>query len=91
MGNLVIKAIVWNVWLARNDHVFNANTMSAFDITLKVDRILLSWFYAITNGSKEKLEGSMALISKSLDFLGSHAAISGEIPTPEEDHDLNLG
>lgn len=42
IGDLVVKAIVWNVWLARNDCVFNATVMPAHAIILKIDRILLS-------------------------------------------------
>lgn len=76
------------MWLARNDLVFNANSISAFDVILKIDRMLLSWFSVVSDGIKEKLEGSMTLIRRSLDFFGSRAEPSGEVPATEEDIDL---
>lgn len=79
------------MWLARNDLVFNANTISAFHVVLKVDRMLLFWFSAVSDGAKQKMEGSMALICRSLDFLGSRAESSGEVPLPEKDFDLIVG
>lgn len=77
MSDLVVKAIVWNVWLARNDCIFNANAISAQVILLKVDCMLLSWFSAVPNATKEKLVDSMTTIRRSLDFIGPRVESPG--------------
>lgn len=87
MGDLVIKSIVWNVWLARNDRIFSANAMPTHVLILKVDHMLLSWFSSVTEGTKEKLADSMT-IHRSLEFLGPRVVNSGGVPTSEEVQDL---
>lgn len=42
IGDLVVKLIVWNTWLARNDYIFSANILPAHALILKIDRMLLS-------------------------------------------------
>lgn len=42
MGDIVLKAIFWNVWLARNDRMFYVNAVATQVIILNVDRMLLS-------------------------------------------------
>lgn len=39
---LVPKAIVWNIWLARNDYIFNNITLPVHALLLKIDHMLLS-------------------------------------------------
>lgn len=76
-----MKALVWNIWLARNDRIFNTNVVSVFAIILKCDCMILSWFSAIAEGSKEKCEDSISTIKRSLEFLGyCSEAISGDLP-----------
>lgn len=42
MGNLVIKAIMWNIWLPRYDCIFNAIMVHVHILCLKINRMLLS-------------------------------------------------
>lgn len=67
LGDLVVIALVWNIWFARNDHIFNVNVLHAHVIIFKIDRILLSWFSSVTKESQAKLEDSMAIIQNSLE------------------------
>lgn len=68
MGDLVVKALVWNVWLARNDHIFNANVLHVHALIVKIDQMLLSWFSSCVEGDKRKLDDSMKTIRRSLEF-----------------------
>lgn len=65
-----MKSLVWNIWLDRNDHIFNTNVLFAVDIILKCDRMILSWFSTVGEGSREKFEDSIHTIRHSLEFLG---------------------
>lgn len=42
MGDLVVKALVWNIWLASNDCMFNANVVPVHIIILRINCLLLS-------------------------------------------------
>lgn len=48
MGDLIVKAIAWNVWLAKNDHIFNANAISGHVIMLKVDCMFFFFFLLLS-------------------------------------------
>lgn len=37
-----MKALVWNIWLSKNDRIFNANILPALGIILKSNRMILS-------------------------------------------------
>lgn len=56
VGDLIVKALVWSIWLARNDCIFNASITSAYVIMLKIDHTLLSWFSSAADGIRVKLE-----------------------------------
>lgn len=70
MGDLLVKSIVWNIWLARNDCIFSANILPTHAFILKIDRMLLSWFSTVADGSRVKLEDLISSIRRSLKFLG---------------------
>lgn len=79
---------MWNIWLAKNDRIFNDNILLVHAIILNIDRMVLSWFSALVAGPKEKLEASMATIHRSLEKLGPRVEESSEVPTSKEAHDL---
>lgn len=70
VGALVVKAIIWNIWLARNDCIFNAKFLPVHVLILNIDRLLLSWFSSASEGVQAKLEDSIAVIRQSLGGLG---------------------
>lgn len=51
-GDLIVKAVVWNIWLTRNDCIFYVNVLLAFYIILKIDHVLLFWFSLVSDGLK---------------------------------------
>ncbi|XP_039117658.1 uncharacterized protein LOC120253386 [Dioscorea cayenensis subsp. rotundata] len=71
--DLVVKALVWNIWIARNDRIFNDKILPATCILLCINRMLLSWFDALADGAKAKLEDTMAIVRGSLEFLESRS------------------
>ncbi|XP_039133180.1 uncharacterized protein LOC120270217 [Dioscorea cayenensis subsp. rotundata] len=71
--DLLVKALVWNVWLVRNDIIFNATVVPVFAIILKIDRMLLSWFSNCSVNFIGKIEEPMKSISHSLEFIGSRS------------------
>ncbi|XP_039122026.1 uncharacterized protein LOC120258641 [Dioscorea cayenensis subsp. rotundata] len=73
-----VKALTWNIWLARNDRIFNAKILPTHCIIININRMLLSWFDALANSAKEKLEDSMSKVKRSLEFLGSRSQLVGE-------------
>lgn len=77
MGVLVVKVIVWNIWLVRNDCIFNANVVPSYSFILKINRMFLSWVSAVFEGSQAKLEDSMAFVRWSLDFLNPRVEETG--------------
>ncbi|XP_039128452.1 uncharacterized protein LOC120264696 [Dioscorea cayenensis subsp. rotundata] len=67
-GDLIVKAIVWSIWLARNACIFNAITMSSDAILYKIDHLLLFWFSSAPEGTREKLDFATSAIHRSLEF-----------------------
>lgn len=47
LGGVIVKAIVWYIWLTRNDCIFNATALSSHSVILKVTHVLISWFSAV--------------------------------------------
>lgn len=91
MVDLVVNALVWNIWLARNNRIFNANILPVHSIILIIDHILLSWFDVLANGAKAKLEDPISTIRRSLEFLRPTTELSRGVPTAKEAHDLTTG
>lgn len=79
-----MKALVWFVWLAQNDLIFNANDVPVHTLTIKIDRLLLSWFSNCAEGTKGKLEEAMGSVRRSLEFLGPRSKVGSECSLAEE-------
>ncbi|XP_039129007.1 uncharacterized protein LOC120265183 [Dioscorea cayenensis subsp. rotundata] len=82
--DLVIKALVWNIWLARNDRIFNAKILSTHCTVLSINRMILSWFDALADNAKTKVEDTMAAVKRSLEFVGPRRQMDSEVDTAEE-------
>lgn len=68
-GDLIVKAVVWNIWLTRNDCIFYVNVLLAFYIILKIDHVLLFWFSLVSDGLKQKFAEPISSIRRSWSFL----------------------
>lgn len=66
---LIMKDLVWYIWLARNDRIFNDIVTLTLSTILKIDCMILSWFSAAANDSKAKFENSIHMVRHSLEFL----------------------
>lgn len=55
MSDIVIKAIMWNVWFARNDCIFNVNVLHIHFVILNIDRMILSWCSSASERSGEQM------------------------------------
>lgn len=67
----MVKALVWNIGLVRNDRIFNANIVPALAIIMKCDCMIISWFSPDTEGGREKFKDSITTIRRSLEFWTS--------------------
>ncbi|XP_039126955.1 uncharacterized protein LOC120263117 [Dioscorea cayenensis subsp. rotundata] len=76
IGDSVVKAIVWNVWLSRNDYIFNTNCIPVNALIIKVAHMLLTWFTSAGEGSRDKLEDSITIIRRELGVLRSKGEAS---------------
>lgn len=86
-----MKAIIWNIWLAKNDCIFNAKALFAHYIILKVDRMIISWCSSIAKGPRAKLEDSITTVRSILEFLSPRVQeFGGTLPTKEVD-EYNTG
>lgn len=59
---MIVKAIVWNIWLARNDDIFNANILPALSIVLKCNHMTLFWMIAADEGSSPRFKDAISTI-----------------------------
>ncbi|XP_039123503.1 uncharacterized protein LOC120260129 [Dioscorea cayenensis subsp. rotundata] len=91
IGDLVVKSIVWNIWLARNDYMFNATVVYAHALILKIDRMLLTWISTAAEGPTSKLEEHSSTIRQSLEFHNTSVEGSGDVPILEGGRDLHTG
>lgn len=57
-----MKALVWNIWLSKNDRIFNANILPALGIILKSNRMILSQFTIVAKRSTEIFDDSISTI-----------------------------
>ncbi|XP_039119177.1 uncharacterized protein LOC120255416 [Dioscorea cayenensis subsp. rotundata] len=71
--DLVVKVLVWNLWLARNDRIFNAKILPVHCIVLYINRMLLLWFDALADLVKVKIEDTIASVRRSLEFVGQRS------------------
>lgn len=88
---LIVKACVWNLWLARNDCIFNACVLPVHAIIVKINHMLLSWFSAASEGTKKKLADPISTIRRSLEFLGSRSLESSDVHGGAEIQDHGMG
>ncbi|XP_039123586.1 uncharacterized protein LOC120260211 [Dioscorea cayenensis subsp. rotundata] len=91
VGVWIMKALIWNIWLARNDRIFNANVVHAADIIMKCDRMIFSWFTVIVEGARGKFEDYALAIRHSLKFLDQRAEETNEVLTAEEASEQHTG
>lgn len=89
--DLVAKEIVWNIWIVRNDCIFNAIFLHAQCLIVKIDRMIISWCSAIAEGPIAKLEEDIRTVRRSLEFLGPRVKDFEMSRSSEETRDPDSG
>lgn len=85
VGDGVVKAFVWSIWLTRNDYIFSAKCVNAISVLRMTGHLILSWFSAAPDGQRVKLEDSISSIRRSLEFIGPRTEGLRDAPTVEVD------
>lgn len=75
------QAIMWHVWLTRNDCIFNVVTLSPHYVILKIAHVLIMWFSATPSSHQAGFDELVATIRRSLAFSGQH-----DVPTSGATH-----
>lgn len=70
-SDLFSKANLWNIWLKRNNHIFNHIYLSTSMILFKISHMLLAWFSAARDWTRQISNDS---IPRSLNFLSGRLA-----------------
>lgn len=52
---LIARAIIWLLWLGRNDCIFNSTSLSLYSLRLKICHIFLSWVDAVPSRGDKSL------------------------------------
>lgn len=65
------RAIIWNIWLERNNRIFSAICLSTIAIISKIVHMIQLWFVAAPDSKKARLEEPMAKVNRSLEFHSS--------------------
>jgi len=91
VGPLVAKAIVWSIWIARNDCIFNGNYLHMLCIIMKVDRLLLSWLFSAADITLEKNDDVITSVRRSPEFLGPSVGDIRDTPQSDAGLDASLG
>lgn len=90
-GFLIVKAIVWNIWLTRNVCIFYNIVLSVLAIILKIDLMIPSWFSAVADEARAEFEESIFTVGRSLEFLGQRVEEFTMVTKAEEAHDQITG
>lgn len=69
--DLLVKSIMWNIWIKRNARIFNFNCLPTVSNIMKIEHMLLSWLNAAPDSKKTKVEEPTMKIKRSLEFLSS--------------------
>ena len=103
--SLLAKAIIWQIWLGRNECIFNFITISLSSSILTTSHLFIFWVSAALESKKHKQESVSAAIKRSIQFSGlplvtmmmvpSHSPASMQpcfsAPYPRRNPSLTLG
>lgn len=70
-GDVLIRSLIWNIWLERNAHMFRDTFYAYTSVLFNYIHMLLIWINAVPKSKKARLEERAASTKFSLDFLTS--------------------
>ncbi|XP_039136185.1 uncharacterized protein LOC120273588 [Dioscorea cayenensis subsp. rotundata] len=69
--SLIARVVLWHIWLARNNRVFNSVFISRPTVFLNICHMYLSWMSVVLAKELRKLEDSIAAVRRCIQFSGS--------------------
>lgn len=69
--DLLLRATFWNIWIERNNRIFNLHAHSLLYVIAKITHMLLSWIFAARDLTHCSHEDSTRTLRGSLDFLSA--------------------
>ncbi|XP_039140503.1 uncharacterized protein LOC120277716 [Dioscorea cayenensis subsp. rotundata] len=69
--DLLTRAIFWNIWLERNNRIFNLAFLSTTAILFKISHMLIDWCSAARDPTLHVSSDSIQSVKRSLDFLSA--------------------
>ncbi|XP_039123610.1 cysteine-rich receptor-like protein kinase 25 [Dioscorea cayenensis subsp. rotundata] len=91
MGDGVIKAYVWSIWLARNNVIHAGICVNPLDVLVKTDLCILSWFSAAPEGLRSTLDDTISAVRRSLVFIGPQVEEAETAHSTEEAQEDSMG
>lgn len=85
LGNLLVRAISWSIWIECNNHILFHVSLDVFSVICKVDHLLIAWISAASDQARPQLEETLHMVKRSLIFVGNRAS------TPLETSNLANG
>lgn len=73
VGEILIRAIFWNICLEQNNCMFHSNIHTLRAIIIKIDHMFLFWLSIVRKVKMGKFEDSIIAIRRSLEFMGSRS------------------
>lgn len=69
--DFLLKAIFWNLWLLRNNLIFNLHAFAPHSVLSKIIHMLLDWISTARDPSQRFPDKSIQNLKHSLDFLSA--------------------
>ncbi|KAH7677535.1 Reverse transcriptase zinc-binding domain-containing protein [Dioscorea alata] len=69
-SSLIAKSVLWQIWLARNNCIFNSVFTSMPALFLKICYMYLSWIPVVPPKEMHRLEESIAAVRRCIQFSG---------------------
>lgn len=91
MGGIIVKAIVWIIWLSKNVCIFSVISSSSQSVISKMAHVLISWFSAAPVSQHVKFEEHISTIRHSLAFYGPYDDSTSEEASGDRTSDQGLG
>lgn len=68
LGGAIVKSVVWHIWLARNDCMFNDVSFFPDSVIAKVANVFILWFSAAPSSQQAKFVDHSSITRRSLPF-----------------------
>lgn len=91
LEGVIVKVVVWHVWLTRNYCMFNAVSLSPHSVISKVAHVLILWFSEAPISQQMRFDEHASIICRSLAFSRQSDDSIGGATLSEEDSVQGIG